>query len=173
MTNPTKIAELIHSEHIKTMQSLQGLDELLRKNSERRPPGLDDAGLRKSLEAIAKMLAADIQCHFGFEENHLFPILAERGQRDITYFLAQEHSAIKPLAHAIAEAATLALQGNGFSQEAWQDFHSQGMELCEREFFHIQKEEMGLLAVIGMFIHEEADASLTKIYLEMIAAIPA
>ena len=173
MSHTIKIADLIHNEHIKTMLSLQGLDALLRKNSERKPPSLEDPGLRKSLESIVRMLAADIQCHFGFEENHLFPILAGRGQGDITAFLTEEHASIRPLARIISELAATALERPGFNEETWKDFHGLGMELCEREFFHIQKEEMGLLAAIGMFIDDETDLSLSATYLEMMKDLAA
>jgi hemerythrin-like domain-containing protein len=169
MSSTLKIADLIHREHIKTMQALQGLDGLLRKNNERLPPNLGDAALRTLMDSIVRMLAEDIQCHFGFEENHLFPELAARGQGDITAFLTEEHGAIRPLAQAVADLATAALQGTGFSSETWKSFYRQGSELCEREFFHIQKEEMGLLAAISMLIDDEADFILAKIYSDMIA----
>ena len=164
MVPQPQIAILIHDEHIKTMHALQSLEMLLRRQGNRRPPDVTAVAVRAILDTVVQVLAADIQCHFSFEENHLFPVLAGQGDTGITAFLTEEHNSIRPVAREIAALATAALNGTPFTEPAWAYFHEIGTELCEREIYHIQKEEMGLLAAIGMLITAEADARLCQVY---------
>ena len=43
-------------------------------------------------------------------------------------------------------------------------FRDTGGELVEREIFHIQKEEMGLLAAISALLDEAEDTALAETY---------
>jgi hypothetical protein len=43
-------------------------------------------------------------------------------------------------------------------------FRDAGAELVEREIFHIQKEEMGLLAAISALVDRDTDARLAETY---------
>lgn len=160
----TTIATLIHNDHLKTLESLQSLEALLRRQSDRRPPDLASGPGRAALEAVVAALATDIQCHFTFEETYLFPLLQSVGEYGITSILREEHDAIRPLAQTISDTAVAALESGSFADAVWRDFHAQGMELCEREIFHIQKEEMGLLGALGTFVDAEMDAQLSSLY---------
>lgn len=160
----TRIGGLLHNEHMQTLSALQGLEEFLLRQTSRRPPDVSQPAVRDLLGRLVATLAAEVERHFGFEENHLFPLLTSRGEPGMAAFLAEEHATILPLALGLVKNAQAALQGDGFDEAGWKSFHRRGMELCEREMLHIQKEEMGLLMAIGAYVDAEADAALAEAY---------
>jgi len=170
MIGHTQIGALLHEEHMHTIQALQRMEEFLLKQTSRRVPDVTDATVREILEGLLSNVAAEVERHFGFEQDHLFVVLTNRGEGGIAAFLTEEHATILPLAQELAATATEALSGKGFDEASWKAFHRKGVELCEREMFHIQKEEMGLLAAISMFVDDEADAALAAKYRELVGA---
>ena len=127
-------------------------------------PDVQRAEVRGALEKLVAVVNGEVSRHFGFEENHLFPVLAEAGQMGMTMLLISEHRAILPVAEAAAELAEAALAAGAFTPEAWAEFREVGMEFCERELFHIQKEEMGLLAAVAALVGPEQDAKLAETF---------
>lgn len=160
----SQVGRLLHTDHLATLDALQKLESFLVKNGAKKPPAMDDASVRAMLELIKGIVTREVGCHFGFEEEHLFPALAEAGQVGMTMLLKSEHAAILPVAQEIGGLTETALSGNAFAAGDWQRFHELGMELLEREMFHIQKEEMGLLAAINALIDDETDAKLARIF---------
>lgn len=159
----TETGALLHNDHVATIQALQSLEGFLVRQTSKRPPNTADAGVRKALQSLIDTVVNEVDRHFGFEEQHLFPLLAEKGEGGIGEFLKQEHATILPLATDLAEAARAALD-TGFEPDGWRRFHAAGLELVEREVFHIQKEEMGLLAAISMLVDAESDRRLAETY---------
>ncbi|MEW5728037.1 MAG: hemerythrin domain-containing protein, partial [Pseudomonadota bacterium] len=53
---------------------------------------------------------------------------------------------------------------DGFDDASWRDFADAAHELVEREIFHIQKEEMGLLAAISALVDPATDQRLAEAY---------
>ena len=160
----SEIAGLLHDEHVRTLGQLQRLENFLKRQGAGTPPDRADASVQDLLRTVAAMAANEVEQHFAFEEEHLFPVLVDAGDSGMVEFLIEEHSLIRPLAEEAAATARRALDGEAFSAESWRRFHRGGLELCERELFHIQKEEMGLLAAVGMLVDPEADARLAAAY---------
>lgn len=156
----TQIGSLLHEDHMATIQTLQQVEALIRAN--RKAPAMDDA-LRAQLTALSNTLRREVESHFGFEENHLFPVFVELGEMGIVTMLTHEHRTILPLASQVADLAAAAA-ANGFDDDGWKDFADAGSELVEREIFHIQKEEMGLLAAISALVGPDMDAKLAETY---------
>lgn len=169
LTIKTEIAALLHEEHMHTVDSLQTLEEFLANQTVRRVPDVRTAEVRGLLEGLVATLTSEVGRHFGFEEKHLFPVLVAKGEAGIAAFLTEEHATILPLAQELAGQAEKAVAGGGFTAERWAAFHAQGMELCEREISHIQKEEMGLLAAIAMYVDADADRELAALYEKLTA----
>ncbi|MGE5476068.1 MAG: hemerythrin domain-containing protein [Bacteroidales bacterium] len=161
MLTQTQTGALLHEDHMATIETLQRLEEFLGRN--RKPPALDQAAL-EFLDGLARTLRTEVESHFGFEENHLFPEFTRRGETGIVMMLTMEHRAILPLAVQVAELAAEAVQAGAFAEQAWRDFADGGAELVEREIFHVQKEEMGLLAAISALLDADADARLAETY---------
>lgn len=159
----TRVGQLLHEDHLNTIAALQRLEQFLARQGLRNVPLTSDEATQKILRDVTKIVADEVGRHFGFEETHLFPALAEAGESGMTEFLMEEHASILPIAERCAELAKQAME-SGFTEESWKNFHQSGMELVEREVFHIQKEEMGLLAAIGALIDAEADFKLSEAF---------
>lgn len=159
MLTQSRTGALLHRDHMQTMETLQQLEELLAGH--RAPPPPETA--RPLLERFTAALGAEVGGHFGFEETHLFPEFLARGESGIVMMLTHEHRTILPLAELVAELARKGL-ADGFTAEEWKRFQDVGGELVEREMFHIQKEEMGLLAAISALLDAETDARLAAIF---------
>lgn len=156
----TQTGALLHQAHMTTIEALQNLEELLGSN--KKPPVVDDL-LGCRLKQLAGILKSEVESHFAFEENHLFKVFTQQGETGIVMMLTHEHRSILPLALQVVDAA-LAAAANGFTEQSWKEFKDAGAELVEREIFHIQKEEMGLLAAISAMVEPETDADLADIY---------
>lgn len=161
MLMQTQTGALLHEDHMATIASLQQLEEFLGRN--RKPPAVD-ATVAGFLRDLSNTLRSEVESHFGFEENHLFPEFTSRGETGIVMMLTMEHRTILPLAVQVAELAAQAAEAGAFAEQAWRDFADCGAELVEREIFHVQKEEMGLLAAISALLDADADARLAEIY---------
>ena len=160
MINQTQTGALLHSDHMATIETLQSLEALIRAN--RKPLVVDDS-TRPQLRRLSDTLRREVESHFGFEENHLFPVFTAMGEMGIVTMLTHEHRTILPLALQVADLAVAGAE-NGFDQDAWTDFVEAASELVEREIFHIQKEEMGLLSAISALISADVDAQLAETY---------
>ncbi len=159
----SEIAKLLHADHMTTLATLQSLDELLASRPGRLP-NLKDEAVRRTLQAVIDIAAHEVGRHFAFEEGQLFPLLEACGQTGMVGLLTMEHHSILPAAQEAARLATEALAAGTFTPDGWEDFQRVAMELLEREMFHIQKEEMGLLAAIAALVSPEDDARLAAAY---------
>ena len=164
MMNQTRIGALLHKDHMATVETLQALDDLLHRH---RTPPVVAGDVGEVLARLKSTLRAEVEKHFGFEENHLFPVFIAQGETGIVMMLTQEHRAILPLATQIADGSEQALT-DGFDDESWKAFRAAGAELVEREMFHIQKEEMGLLSAISALVDPTTDASLAETYTQVV-----
>jgi hemerythrin-like domain-containing protein len=108
---------------------------------------------------------AEVERHFSFEEDQLFPYLDAIGDEAIGAHLTDEHNAMRPVGIKLAglarNAATL-----GFDQAGWEEFRRLGLELCDRMLAHVQKEEMALLPLLEEGMDAETEARLYQEYVE-------
>jgi hemerythrin-like domain-containing protein len=164
-TITSKIGQLLHQDHVQAISLLQKLEEFLIGQTSKRPPDVGNETIVALLKNVATIIDDEITRHFGFEEEHLFPALAEAGETGMTSFLAQEHAMIRPVAQELGTLARAALK-DGFTPDSWKQFHSLGLEMVEREIFHIQKEEMGLLSAIAALLDPMTDGELAMKFAE-------
>jgi hemerythrin-like domain-containing protein len=164
-TITSKIGQLLHQDHVQAISLLQKLEEFLIGQTSKRPPDTSNETIAALLKNVATIIDDEITRHFGFEETYLFPALAEAGETGMTAFLAQEHGMIRPVAQELGGLAREAIK-SGFTPENWKQFHSLGLEMVEREIFHIQKEEMGLLSAIAALIDPATDGELAMKFAE-------
>ena len=164
MESSFNILRTLHDEHFATMALLEKLETAL--SGARTAPANDDTTMNRLLGDVEAVLLEEISHHYAFEEAHLFPLFAEFGDVGITQMLLGEHQIIRPLATELSEMAK-AGRKDGFSPESWEAFREKGLELVEREVFHIQKEEMGFLPALDQMIDSDQDSELTMAYLEL------
>jgi iron-sulfur cluster repair protein YtfE (RIC family) len=140
------ISRRLHEEHDATLTLWGRVEATL-------AAGKSDAALLKS---AAASLAHELDVHFDFEEKELFPRLAAFGEADIGELLAEEHATIRGAGGRFIE---LVRKDPGAAE-----LKPLALELAERLFSHVQKEEMSLLPMLEDLVDEEADGELTAAY---------
>jgi len=158
-----RITNTLHDEHMATMALLNNLEALLLEHDPKNPPKPDDAKAARLFADVTAAVESEIGTHFAFEEEQLFPRLAELGDDDICVLLKEEHDTILPVGKELSEMSRAA-RTEAFSTETWGTFRQLGLELLERMVSHIQKEEMGLLPALEDALDEEADMGLANEY---------
>jgi iron-sulfur cluster repair protein YtfE (RIC family) len=108
------------------------------------------------LAAAAAALSQELGSHFEFEENELFTRLAEAGEGDIGELLREEHEAIRAAGQRFMTLVS--------ENPAHPGLKPLGLELAERLFAHVQKEEMSLLPALEDLLDEAVDAELAAVY---------
>lgn len=159
------ICRTLHEDHMATVRVLEKLEAALSRIGRKTPPPPQDPDLTRLLHDVAAVMQSEITGHFAFEEDHLFPLVEELGDTPMLAILRDEHATIRPLALRITEAIKAA-HGNGFAPDDWAGFYDLGLELAERETFHIQKEEMGFLPLLDEIVEPEDDSALSMAFAE-------
>lgn len=152
----------LHEDHQTTLRLLERLEAALSPKSG--PPDMGDGAARNLLTDVAAVLKTEVTSHFAFEEENLFPRFMEELDAFVPEMLMGEHEIIRPLAEKLIGLARQAL-ADGFDEASWADFRATGLELVEREVFHIQKEEMGFLPGLEEFLEEDEANELNMAYL--------
>jgi len=155
-----RVTQMLHDEHMATVEMLNGLEEILAKAG-KSPPDTGSDSVRNALGTAAALIEEEVHSHFSFEEQSLFTRLAEMGDEAIGAHLTEEHQIMLPVGEKIAAMARQALE-SGFTQETWTEFRGAASELIERMLAHIQKEEMALLPVLDEILDAETDFALSE-----------
>jgi iron-sulfur cluster repair protein YtfE (RIC family) len=153
------VSRALHQDHVATIAVLERLETLLGRHRHSEPPLSSDGATARLMKELIATLDTEIGPHFAFEEESVFPLLAEAGDRDMGAYLIEEHQAILPLARKLVDLAKKARHA-GFTGDDWAQFHTTGAELIERLVSHVQKEEMGLLPALDDLLDEESDGRL-------------
>ena len=140
------ISRRLHEEHDATLALWGRVEATL-------AAGRHDAVLLKSAAAA---LERELDRHFRFEEEELFPRLAAAGEGDIGELLREEHETIRA-----AGTRFIRLVSDEITNP---EVKRLGLELAERLVNHVQKEEMALLPALEDFIDEETDRELDSDY---------
>lgn len=159
----SEVGRMLHEEHEATLSVLNELEGIILDRAPDQPMDVEDPDDRGHLERLIHVIDRDVNRHFSFEEEVLFPILRQRGAGDMVDLLTHEHQAIRPLAGGLDIIVRDALDA-GFDAASWGEFRDQVMELMERESFHIQKEEMGLIRALNVLVDAETDQELAARY---------
>lgn len=141
-----RISRRLHEEHAATLALWGRVEAAL-------AAGRPDPAL---LTSAAAALAQELDRHFRFEEEELFPRLDEAGEGDIGELLREEHEVIR----AAGTRFVALVKSGSFENE----LKILGLELAERLVGHVQKEEMAMLPALEDFIDEETDHALDGAY---------
>jgi hemerythrin-like domain-containing protein len=152
-----QVSSMLHEAHLAMMGLLGNLEKALA-----RAPRFDPA-LSGLASQFARALEQDVDRHFNFEEESLFPRMAENGDGDMAALLIEEHGAIREVSAEVLPLARAA--GAGTIDEAgWSALRRNSMELIERQVAHIQKETMALLPLLDDLLDDETDRELAFAY---------
>jgi iron-sulfur cluster repair protein YtfE (RIC family) len=164
MTFTNRISQVLHEEHRATIALMERLEQLVARHRAS-VPDREDRVVAQLLSDLSTGVQAEVERHFDFEEQQLFPYLEAAGDDAIGAHLASEHEAMRPLGLQLAALAREA-SGQGFDQARWNEFRRIGLELCERMLAHVQKEEMALLPLLDEVMDADAEARLYENYVE-------
>lgn len=159
-----QIARMFHDEHLATLGVLERFEALLRGRQADWPArAAADADLARMMREIEALVAGDLAAHFAFEEDSLFPLLAEAGDGSMGALLTEEHGTIRQTAGRLVALCRIAA-GGGAQEQDWRDLRRLGLEFVDLLKGHIQKEEMGLVADLENTVGEDADMELVMAY---------
>jgi hemerythrin-like domain-containing protein len=163
MKGANELGQLLQDDHRRTAAVLGVVEDWIMGEARERPPGAVSGDERRQLEALIALIDFDCGCHFAFEEEVLFPLLAPSGAADMVEMLCQEHAGIRATAHPLRTLAEDAL-GRGFDAGGWEAFREGVMDLVPAVLFHIQKEEMGLVRRLAALLDADTDRRLATEY---------
>jgi hemerythrin-like domain-containing protein len=153
----TQTGRMLDEEHRRNLDLLERMERAIAGAPEATPD------LRKLLGEFAHSMEVDIGRHFEFEEQHLFPRLAEAGDGSIAALMREEHEAIREVAEELLPLARDAAQGR-IDEEAWDRLRLGTLELIERQVSHIQKETMAVLPLLDDLLDADSDGELALEY---------
>lgn len=155
-------ARAMHDDHMAALTLLDGIERFVQGAG----GGVPDARLPATRQLLSDFKAAvhsEITGHFAFEEESLFPILAEAGAEDMCTILTRDHEVILPLGQRLAELAGEAGR-NGFTPNSWGEFRRTAGDFIDGLRGHIGKEEMGLVPALEDVLEEDQDMELIAHY---------
>ncbi|HEU5293590.1 MAG TPA: hemerythrin domain-containing protein [Burkholderiaceae bacterium] len=162
MDGQREVGRLLEEEHRANLDLLGRLEH----RAVRWPRGAapaSDGELTGLLGRLVRQLQRDTGRHFEFEENELFPRMADAGDGDIAALLREEHEAMRELARELLPLAQSAAAGT-LDAEGWQALRRATLEMVERQVAHIQKESMALLPLLDDMLDDETDQRLALDY---------
>lgn len=165
MSFTNRISQALHEEHRATVALMERLEQLIARHPRGSPPNISDDSVCELLRDLSSSVEGEVQRHFAFEEERVFPYLGAIGEEAIGAHLTDEHTVMRPIGVRIARLAREA-SARGFDEATWQEFRRSSQELCERLLAHVQKEEMALLPLIEDSMDSETEAQLVAEYLE-------
>jgi hemerythrin-like domain-containing protein len=157
------ICNKLHDDHMTTISLMERIETALPRLGRKSPPDVGDAGLSSLLSDLFVAMQNEVTSHFAFEEENLFTRIEAMGETPMIHMLRGEHEIIRPMAAELMQSVTAA-RSDGFTPESWAAFYDLGLDLAERETFHIQKEEMGFLPLLEQIIDEDDDKQLCRDY---------
>lgn len=155
--NSTQVSRILDDEHRGNL-ALLGKVEVAFSRATRFTPDLGNL-----IGQLVRALEHDIDRHFRFEEESLFPRMSDAGDGEMAALLVEEHEAIREVAAELLPLARLAAQGT-IDEAGWSKLRLTGLELVERQVAHIQKETMALLPLLDDVLDDETDRELAFAY---------
>lgn len=155
MSFQRQISQRLDEEHRANLELLGRIEKALARNADAELPAL--AG------PLVRHLEHEVGRHFGFEEEQLFPRMADSGDEDLAVLLAEEHDSIRAVAEELLPLARAASAGALAPADA-ATLKRLVLEIVERQVAHIQKETMALLPLLDDLLDEDTDRELAFAY---------
>jgi len=155
--NSTQVSRILDEEHRSNLDLLGKIEQAMA-----RTPRFDPA-LGGLLGQFVRAMEHDIDRHFRFEEESLFPRMSDSGDGEMAGLMIEEHEAIREVTRELLPLARLAIQG-AIDEAGWSTLRRTALELVERQVSHIQKETMALLPLLDDVLDDETDRELAFAY---------
>jgi hemerythrin-like domain-containing protein len=151
-----QIPRTLDDEHRASLALLDRLERTLQRGAD-----ADWAALARPLLGL---IDNDVMRHFGFEEDELFPRLADAGDTGIAALLSQEHADIRELSAELRPLVAALAERGALDAPQRAAFRRLALELVERMVSHIQKETMALLPLLEDLLDDKTDRELAMAY---------
>ena len=155
MSFTRQVSRLLDDEHRANLELLGRLEKALARNADAELPAL--AG------PLVRHIEHEVGRHFGFEEESLFPLMADAGDDDLATLLTEEHESIRAVCEELLPLARRAAAGT-LAANGLPALKRLALELTERQVGHIQKETMALLPMLDDLLDDDADRDLAYAY---------
>ncbi len=155
--NSTQVSRVLDDEHRNNIALLGKVEQAFARATR------IDPQLAALTGQLVRSLEHDIDRHFRFEEEQLFPRMAEAGDSEMAALLVEEHESIREVAAELLPLARLAVAGT-IDEAGWSRLRLTALELVERQVAHIQKETMALLPLLDDVLDDETDRELAFAY---------
>ena len=96
-------SRILHDDHMATIALLSEVERVVL--SRQAPPVQSDQETGRFIDRLCKTLNGEISGHFDFEEDSVFPALAEYGMADLGDLLVEEHHAIRKAMNDVVASA--------------------------------------------------------------------
>ena len=153
----TQVGRMLDEEHRANLDLLARIEQTVGRAPMVTPQ------LASLLVEFAHAMEHDISRHFSFEEEHLFPRIAEAGDGAIAALMQEEHEAIREAASELIPLARAVASGT-VDEESWDRLRLLALELVERQVSHIQKETMAVLPMLEDLLDPVTDGELALEY---------
>ena len=100
-----RVNQTLHDEHSETTALVQRLQQVIARHR-RSLPSADDPAIAQLFSDLSSVAVAEVERHFAFEEQALFPYLDAMGEQAIGAHLTEEHDVLLPLLEANMDAPT-------------------------------------------------------------------
>jgi len=158
MDHSRQVSRLLDEEHRRHLELLGQLEAAFGRGR--------DGGLPALMGRFAAAIEHDVERHFRFEEESIFPRLVDAGDGGIAELLSEEHAALREVGAALRPQALAAAAGT-LPDAAYTQLRRDTLEWVERQVSHIQKETMALLPALEDLLDEETDRELAFGYASM------
>jgi hemerythrin-like domain-containing protein len=165
MSDQLMTVRMIHEDHMEKLRFLSSLDRLLAAFPDGMVPPAGDSLYASAHADIKTHLTRRPDPHFAFEEDVLFPMLADDGADDLQRLLCDEHREIEAIADALLEAA-IKLTAAEVDAATWTQFRTLARELGAVLTSHIDKEEAALPSLLAEILDAEEDQRISLLYAE-------
>jgi hemerythrin-like domain-containing protein len=155
-----QVSRTLDEEHRNNLELLGKVEQALGRASR------TDPALSGLIGQFAQSLEHDVERHFRFEEDSLFPLMDEAGDGEMAGLLVEEHDTIREVAAELLPLARAAAAGT-IDDAGWSTLRRGALEIVERQVAHIQKETMALLPALDDLLDDDADRNLTFTYAEL------
>ena len=159
-------SRVMHEEHVAVLALLERLANAMRDHNPQSPPDPLPDSLMRLLRELPAVIEGEVGRHFDFEEQHLFDLMIEAGDKENVDLLVEQHDQIRPVGTRLAVLARDAL-GNGFSSASWAEFSALADEYVDRLGTHAQLEEATMVPLLDDILEPEQDNELAETYRAM------
>ena len=157
MSYSSQVGRTLDDEHRTNLALLEKVEHALTRIA------YSDPAFTGLMSQFARAMEHDIERHFQFEEESLFPLMREAGDGEMADLMVEEHGVIREIACELLPLARTAAAGE-MDERQRVLLKQHALEMVERQVAHIQKETMALLPMLDDLLDQETDRELAFAY---------